>query len=364
MKRFFKCLIISLLVFIPAFSLVGCNFGKNPPPTKDYNADIQVVSPENINTEHFEIKDNTTYYTSPGFSLWISVNGHFMNMNYFSIDGDKRIYDDLYFYEDDYFYIVTDDYVDLFASLSEESDKQYAEEEKEQGYDIQLNIIKSGIYKVIFDTKTLKFDLEYKSEIETPRYYTIKNCDIFSVTNSWLEMSINPNNTEEFYVTNYHIDTNKTISFFSHLHTSNYKPTLEVNSQKYAKSEKHSIRIFIGGNYNIYINSKTYEVRLELINVETADYTCVYYDGSDFIDLELVDSNIPYIFTYQLDVDTKYSTSLPHFYNNHYSEYKLSVVSSPELMSSGKYHYFKTIGTYKITINLKTFEISAELLPE
>ena len=359
MKKVFMSATFSLLLFLSVFSLVGCN----PPGPKNYNADIQEVLPQNITTEHFVVEDNVTYYTSPGFSLWMSVMGHFMVMDYFALDGDKRIYDNLYFYEDDYFYIVTDDYQDLFASLAEESDKQYAEEEKELGYDIQLNIIKPGIYKVIFDTKTLKFDLEFKSEIQTPRYYTIKNCDIYS-NSSWTEMSVNPSNQEEFYITNYYIATGKIISFFSHIHTSNYVPTLEINSQKYAKCEKSNIRIFIGGNYDVYINSKTYEVKLELTNPETADYTCVYYDGSEFINLALVDENVPYIFSYQIQVSTQNTTSVPKFYNTHYSQYKLSITNSPDVMGSGNYYYFKKIGTYNLTINLKTFELTAELLPE
>ena len=63
-------------------------------------------------------------------------------------------------------------------------------------------------------------------------------------------------------------------------------------------------------------------------------------------------------------VDTKYTTSVPSFYNSHYTKYKLTVTNSPEVMASGKNYYFKKIGNYKITINLKTFELTAELLPE
>lgn len=364
MKKFIASVMLFLLCLGSSIMLVGCFPGGNPPTLKDYNADIQVVLPENITTEHFVAEDNTTYYTSPGFFLSISINGHFMIMDYFSLDGDKRIYDNLYLYKDDYFYMLTDDYVDLYASLGDVNDLQYAEEEKEAGYDIQINIKEAGIYKLIFDTKTLKFDLEYKSEIDTPKYYTIKNCDIYSVATSWVEMQVNPNNPEEFYVSNFHVDTNKIIRFYSHIHTSNYVPTLESNSQKYATTRKTEVRIRIGGDYNIYINSKTYQVRLELINPETADYTCVYYNGSDFITIQPENQAVPYIFTYEIYVDTQNTTNVPHFYNSHYTEYQLLVVNSPEVLSSGKYNYFKKIGTYKITINLKTFELTAELLPE
>lgn len=360
MKKYFINIIFSMLLVVTMFSLAGCFGGSGP---KDYNADIQVVAPENIATEHFVVEEGVTYYTSPGFSLSMSVRGHFMIMDYFSLDGDKRVYDNIYFYEDDYFYIVTSDYVDLFASLEEEADKQYAEEEKESGYDIQINIIKSGIYKLIFNTTTLKFDLVYKSEIETPRYYTIKNCDIYSVATDWVVMSVNPENNEEFYVTNFNVETGKLVSFFSHIHTSNYVPTLESASEKYTTIRNANIFIKIGGTYNIYINSKTYEVRFELVNVETADYTCIYYDGSQFITLQLVDPNVPYVFTYEIDVDTKFEF-VPKFYTEHYYQHSLEVVDSPNISKNGEYAYLKDIGRYKLTINLKTFQLSAELLPE
>ena len=362
MKRIFKYNLIALLLLVSSFSLVGCFNGSNPP--KNYNADIQEVLPEDIDIDYFVAEEGVTYYSSNALSLCVSVRGHFMIMDYFSLDGDSRIYDNIYFYKDDYFYMVTGDYKDLFASLKNDDDKEYAEEEKESGYDIQINIIKTGVYKVIFDTKALKFDLVYKSEIDTPKYYTMKNCSIYSVNTNWVEMSVNPNSQEEFYISNFNIATGKTISFFSNIHTSNYIPTLKSDSQKYAKCEKTDIRIIIGGNYNVYINSKTYEVRLELVNVETADYTCVYYNGSEFINLELVNQNVPYIFTYQIEVDTKNTTSVPNFYNTHYNKYDLDIVDSPEVISGTKYSYFKEIGTYKLTINLKTFELRVELLPE
>ena len=363
MKKVLLNIIFSIILFMAAISLTGCDIGGNPPGVKDYNADIEIVEPENIKTENFIVEENTTYYTSPGFSLFISVRGHFTTMDYFILEDHKRIYDNLYFYENDYFYIVTDDYVDLFASLAEESDKQYAEEEKQQGHDIQLNIKKSGIYTVIFDTKTLKFDLVHKSEIKTPKYYTIKNCDIFTVATNWVEMSKNPNNSDEFQILNFNVATGKAINFYNHLHTSNYYPTLESNSQKYANCRKTNVEIFIGGNYNIFINSKTYEVRLELINTETADYTCVYYDGSNFITLTPQSANAPYIFNYQIYADEQY-VNVPSFYNKSYKKYLLSVTNSPDVSGSGNYHYFKKIGTYNITINLKAFELTAELLPE
>lgn len=226
MKKTFLCFIATLLILISGISLVGCDMGTGTPAIPDYNADVQVVEPENIDVENFIAEEDTTYYTSPGFSLWMEVNGAFMEMDYFSLDGDKRVYDNLYFYVDDYFYIVTDDYKDLYASLGDSADLEYAEEEKEQGYDIQINVKKAGIYKLTFDVKTLKFDMEYKAEIETPVYYSIRNCSIYSKATSWVEMSVNPANVDEFVISNFSIGAGETVSFYNNVHVSNYKVTL------------------------------------------------------------------------------------------------------------------------------------------
>ncbi|MBQ9791204.1 MAG: hypothetical protein IJW28_01325 [Clostridia bacterium] len=366
MKKIFMYIVTSILLLLSTTTMTGCSMPDDP-PIKDYNADIQVILPENIADELFEPQEDTTYYTSPGFSLSISIRGHFMIMDHFSLDGDKRVYENIYLYEDDYFYMVTDDYVDLFASIGDSSDSEYVEEEKASGEDLQINVIKEGIYNIIFDTKTLKFDMVFLNEITTPRYYTIQNCDIYSVATSWTVMSKNPDNQNEFYISNYHIDSGKSISFFSHIHTSNFIPTLDQDSQRMANVRKTDVRIFIGGDYDVFINAKTYEVRLELKNPETADYSCVYYDGDDFIPLELVDNNVPYIFTYQITADTPYNpltsgnTKLHTLYSENYGEYKLTIINSPDINA---YHYCKEKGTYKVTVNLKTFELTAELLPE
>lgn len=344
------------LFFILAISLLfaGCDsFGNDT--VKDYNEDIKEVLPEDITLEHFTPEENTTYYTSPGFSLWMEVNGAFLEMDYFSIEGDKRIYDNLYFYEKDYFYIVTDDYRDLYASLGDPADTEYAEEEKEQGCDIQINIKKSGIYKLSFDTKTLKFDLEYKSEIDVPRYYTIKNCSVYSTATSWVEMSASPENEEEFYISNFHIDAGEFISFFNNIHTSNYKVSLE-DGTKCAYLRDNLLYVDIGGNYDIYINAKTYEVRLALDPAQ-AEYKCIYYDGEDFIELKPYDASVPYIFHQKFTTDTKL-TSLPSFYTGSYKKYDLEVISSDLVLpSTNDYNFIKLPGEYELIINLKDFTL-------
>ena len=213
MKRKIACLFSALLLLTSASALVGCGGGGSTAP--DYNANIQVLAPENIPHENFVAEEDKTYYTSAELSLSMEVNGAFLVMDYFYLDGNKRVYDNLYLYEDDYFVMVADDMVGWYASLSDPSDLEFAEEEKQAGEDVQINVKKSGVYKLIFDTDTLKFDMEYKSEIETPLYYTIKNCSIYSVKTDWVEMSVNPENADEFMISNFSVEANKLISFFN-----------------------------------------------------------------------------------------------------------------------------------------------------
>lgn len=365
MKRF-TCFFVAVSALIGGTLFVGCNAQTDNSALPDYNADIEAVAPENITIEHFVAKEDTAYYTSPGLSLWMEVNGAFLEMDYFSLDGDKRIYDNLYFYEKDYFYIVTDDYKDLYASLGDSADTEYAEEEKQDGYDVQINVKKAGIYKLIFDTKSLTFDMEYKSEIETPKYYTIKKCQIYSKATKWVQMSVNPANADEFVIHNFNIGVNEFISFQDNTHTSLYKTTLDEScNEKYGSYQYPSTVINVGGNYNVYINAKTYVVRLELLNPDTATYSCVYYDGVDFIELEPYEADVPYIFRQRIVVDTKYTTSVPKFHTAKYKTYTLTVVDTTDVfIGSGRNYYFKNMGTYDVIINLKTFEITAELLPE
>ena len=197
----------------------------------------------------------------------------------------------------DYFYIVTDDYDDLYASLGNAEDKEFAEEKKEQGYDIQLNVKKSGIYKLVFDLDTLKFDMEFKSEIQEPTYYSMDTCSIYTDKTDWVEMNQNPSNANEFVISNFNIGCGETLSFFDKMHVSWYKVTLEDSIiDKLASDEGKIITVNIGGNYTVFVNKKTYEVRLELTSFNSATYSCVYYDGKDFLNLSPYDESTPYIF--------------------------------------------------------------------
>lgn len=359
MKNKLLSLVLALTVVVGSANLFACDFkaGNGQPP--NYNENIQIVAPENITNKDLILEEGETYYTSNELSLWMEVNGHFLEMDYFYLDGNKRVYDNMYFYERDYFYMLTDDLRDIYASLSDASDSEYAEEEKESGYDIQINIKKEGIYKLIFDVDTLKFDLEYKAEIQTPVYYTMKNCSIYSKATQWVNMSVNPDNQEEFVIKNFYIDACEYIGFYNSVHTSNYKVTLDEScNETYADSDGALVSVNIGGNYDIYVNSKTYVVRLELLNPDTATYTCVYYNGSDFVELQPYEVAVPYIFRMNFTVEKKYR-SVPDFHTLGYRTYKLKVLPADFLMND----MFIETGEYVLIINLKTFEIGVEVLP-
>ncbi|MBQ3066867.1 MAG: hypothetical protein IJD18_02450, partial [Clostridia bacterium] len=96
----------------------------------------------------------------------------------------------------------------------------------------------------------------------------------------------------------------------------------------------------------------------------SATYSCVYHDGTDFVELQPYEADVPYVFRLTFVVDTKYTTSLPKFYTSSYNTYDLTVVQSDLLSSTEQNHYFKNPGTYSIVVNLQTFQVSVELMPQ
>ena len=178
-------------------------------------------------------------------------------------------------------------------------------------------------------------------------------------------MSVNPKNADEFVINNFAIEKDTYVCFFNFVHTSNYKVTTEAGLDGKITSGSGSIvYALIGGNYNVYINKKTYVVRFELNDVSSASYSCVYYDGNAFLTLQPYESDVPYIFRQRIVVDEKY-TALPDFHTASYRTYRLTVVDTENVFSAvGKSHYFKETGTYDIIINLRSFEVTAVRLPE
>lgn len=262
MKKFFLYFILIIMLTLSC-GLVGCDLFNGD---TGYNSDVKEVAHEDILDEHITPVDGVTYYTSDKLSLYLESKGHYFEVDYFYLDGNKRVYDNMYLYEGDYFLMIPSNMIDFYASLSDSADTEYAVEEKEEGYDIQLNVVKTGKYKVIFDVDTMKFDLVYLSEITTPVHYAFKNCSIYSVATDWVEMPVNPSNPDEFYINDFNIEAGKYVSFFNSVHTSNYKITLDPSvSSDISVIFETKIKVKVGGKYNISINRKTYVVNIALV---------------------------------------------------------------------------------------------------
>ena len=105
----------------------------------------------------------------------------------------------------------------------------------------------------------------------------------------------------------------------------------------------------------------TFSFVVFFLQIKKGDYSCVYYDGTDFITLQPYESDVPYVFRQRIVVTTQYTTKISDFHTAKYRTYDLTVVDTMNVLMG---NYFKQPGTYDVIVNLKTFEITAELLPE
>ena len=177
-------------------------------------------------------------------------------------------------------------------------------------------------------------------------------------------MSVNPANPDEFMLQNIALGE-KEVFFYGKLHVSNYKITLDAScNDTLASARKNTLTVNVVGNYNVYINAKTYVVRLELLNPDTATYSCIYYDGSEYITLTPYEEDVPHVFRQRVVVTTKYTTSVPKFHSAKYQTYKLIAEESDLIMGSDGDYTFKQPGEYEIIINLRTFTFEVVLLPQ
>ncbi len=341
-------------------------------PNIDNSTDLKSYSP----TENDNFSSEETPYTSNYLCLVTDINGYFSVETPFVLDEtdeNKRVWDNLYLYEDDQFWVTSKDNKYIWASLNDNSNT-YLKTLKEDGEDIRVDVLKSGIYKLVLDITTMKFDFAYKSEIETPVYAEIKNCEIYSVRTKWQEMQ---KVGDEFVINNFYVETGKNVSFFSKIHTSNYKTTILSGLEnkyicKTSTKRTSNVLFMIGGTYNIYINAKTYVVRVELINADDAEYSACLYQDKNLVSLTKGDKN--YIFTTNhttKDYSDHILEEVPKIYTSGYKAYNLNLTEESLnyiktiTTDSGKVHYyFKEAGTYKLTVNLKDFTIDVVSLLE
>ena len=254
-------------LLIPALFMMlsSCSFSgdTNGNPVRGY--------PE-AGTDLIEVDESATYYESKDITMWLEVSGFYTSAKYFTLDEENenlRVYDNMYFYKDDYFFFLSNDMRDWYADMNTET--EYAVKELAEGEDYHIKFLSDGIYRVTFDLTTKKCDVTFKSQIETPKYFTIKNSQIVRYANSRamveVKMETNPDNPKELRYLNYQAEVGYVLYFMNSVHTSTYKITLDEASlnvtAKYGNSKRSNIRTLVGGSLNIYLNIETYIVRVE-----------------------------------------------------------------------------------------------------
>lgn len=369
-----------LLALLCALTLAGCDLLLNPDngdpdnddhlPQIDNTVDLTEHTPTADGDDYYE--EGETYYTSKSIDLVTEINGNYRIDRPFTLDKDdenKRIYHNIYFYEEDFFQVLyyknINDLGQLFASLSDPTDTQYAQEKKSTGGNpLQINIISQGVYNLILDTKTFEIDMVKISDIgDTPVYETIKSCrlKIFSSQDIVSADMTLDNLTNDYCVTT-QIPQNASIGFFSESGTSKYNVTIDYNlldkAIYWSNNNRDSVSVHIGGTYKVYFNAKTYVLRLELQNPDTATYFCqVEWNKNN--ELTPKSATEPYLFEYdfvaQGTIQDPY-IDIPGFYPERGMKYKLTIINDDGYVLSDM--YLSEDGTYKMLINLKEFTLT------
>ena len=370
MKKIVSCLFIAF----SALAISACNLSSGGTsggiyvPNINNSVDLTVYDEDEYKTE------DETYYKSDYINFIMSVRGYYQSNIPFYVAKDNenlRIYDNMYFYKGDYFQLMSKDYRYIWATLKDET-TEYLTPLREQGEDIQVDVKKSGVYKITLDIKTMIMDFEYKSEIQTPYYYPFKTCAVGTLVDNkvvYTDMEENPTNPDEFIVKNYEVGAGKLYSFYDkYTHVSNYKFTVNENSKKYISESmfETSVTFNITGEVNIYVNRKTYEVSVEVSDPSKLTYDCLTYAHGEFITLTPKDPNVPYIFEYKYEATSDVggygvvSDDVPDFYNKSYKKYELTVEESSLLGNNKGKYYFKKPGKYVLTIDLLNLILSVE----
>ncbi|MBE7060905.1 MAG: hypothetical protein E7382_00030 [Clostridiales bacterium] len=373
MRKKFLCLTAMLLMLISALSFVGCGmFGDSTNGGSDGGGDGTVEQlQEYIPTadDDMEVIEGETYYKSNTTDLVTEINGYYRVDRPFTIDKEnenRRIYHNIYFYEEDFFQIIHYKNINslgtIYAILSDQTDVEYAEVSYSTGgTPLQIDIKKQGVYNLILDIETFAIDMVKVKDIQTPVYEKIKSCELnihVSLSDhTYHPMTLNAD-TNEYYI-EAQIPLNATIGFYSETRNSHYKMTVEENLKDtilyYNTTNVTQVRIHVGGTYKIYFNAKTYKLRLELQNPDTANYYC-QVEWNNGNELNKKSESQPYIFEYEF-VATEYA-DIPSFYPMLGMSYDLTVYGDEENVVNGE--YVREAGTYKMTINLKDFTLTVQ----
>lgn len=377
MKKLLSYLITALLLLLLCFSLAACDMfkdiggddeGEEGLPQIDNALDLDTYLP--TPDEDGQYTEGEDYYTSKSVDLVTEVNGNYTTARPFTLDKDdesKRIYRNIYFYEEDFFQVIYykkfGDLGKIYAALSDGTDGEYAEVENAgDGTPLQINIKKQGVYDLILDTETFAIDMVKVADIDTPVYETIKSCELnihTSESHTYSPMTLDAA-TNEYYILA-DIPANASIGFYNASHMGRYKMTVEWGLQNtlvyWNSTNPLQVQVHVSGTYKIYFNAKTYVLRLELQNPDTASYYCQveWQKGNE---LSPVDSATPYLFEYVVEAP-EYG-ELPSFFPHLGWKYSLSLVDEGEYVLGD--NSVREGGTYKLTVNLKEFTLTVEKL--
>ena len=364
--------IVCLLAIVASFiCFSACSFLSGNQPKVEYNNDNITKAEEIVSPDDIETSEDVEYYTAKDLELNVEVNGLYKAIRYFSLDpnnNDLRIYDDIYLYKCDFFQMMpksdTND-ISIYASLSDDNDREYVEEHRNSaGGDLQIDVKVEGIYKLIFDLKTLKFDIEYKGEITVPKYYAIETCTLQVKSGDQTIDKPMKLNGDTFFVGNVEIELGSTILFTAINYVSDYKFTLrEETENKYAcffmTQEQYKntyAKVLIGGKYNVSIDAKTYVASLELVS-DAEDATYCLKQGTDNL---AASAAHPYVFevSYQAEKDV---FMLPSFYNAAFKKVLFKPIDNEFLISTDDGTLFlKKAGNYKLVLNVLDLTIGVE----
>lgn len=380
MKKTISLLLALLLLAGTMMLLVGCDFLLDLDNDNDDDDDGKLpvidnttdLSQTTVSPEEMGYVENQTFYESQSIDLVTEIYGNYRIDRPFTVDQkdqNKRIYHNIYFYEEDFFQVIY--YKDvtklgrIFAILADQTDSQYAEVELDDaGKPLQINIIKAGIYNLVLDITTFAIDMVFVGEIETPVYEPLTSCELnIHVSlddHTYWPMTLNTE-TNEYYIQK-DIPINASISFYSQSHNSHYKVFVAdglADTLVYLGGIDETLHVHVGGKYNVYINANTYVVRLELLNPDTASYFCqVEFNKGNQL---TADPSKPYIFEYTWQAQgtpTDPYVEIPAMYPQLGWKYKLTVVDVDGLVFSDT--YVTESGTYKLTVNLKDFTLTVD----
>jgi|GEM_PF-998915 len=372
MKKKIIPLLATLSVASFALALSAC-FPSDPPDDEFPQIDNEVDLNEFTPSPDDDYIEGETYYTSTALDLVTDIHGNYTIDRPFTLDKEdenKRIYHNIYMYEEDFFQVLYYEDVnalgEVYAIMSDPTDTQYAEVEYTPGGSpLQINVVQKGVYNLVLDIETFAIDMVKVGDITTPVYETVRSCEFYVHVSrdntSYTEMTLNPTSNE--YCIQKYIPANASIGFFSASHMARYKTTVEYSLMDtlvyWNSNNTTSIQVHVGGTYNVYFHAKTYVVRLELCNPDTAEYFCqVGWQQGNV--LTPVDSATPYLFEYDFvaqGTPSRPYVDLPSFYPELGMSYELTLIDLEDLVVADS---VTQDGTYKLTINLKEFTLSIE----